>query len=455
VFRTPLSNPIIRAAPTYIVAAYDSVEPGRADFIAPEADALDFITTDVLPELPSSKGSIAFLEGTYICSSFRKPLTIESMDGVTLLGQGAGTAFVLLDGVQSNIIKVVDSDYIRIDGIQLVGSTTAEEDVTLPNQTQNGIFFDGSQESVISNCIVHSNKVFGINLYNFSSYNKVINCIVNSNGNNGIVAGVDSTNNLISGNTCNNNGKNGIRIENRAVECIVANNSCGWSGDHGIYIHRANGVVVSGNDVTGSVQHGIFLDEADGGAVNGNTCRSNGSNGIYLATTDQASVVGNTCYGTTIWNGIYCWQAYRSTITGNTCYSNNWSGIRMSVSENNNIVGNSVYGNTREGIYLWGSCNQNNITGNICVDNDIADTNTYDGICIDNDSNLNAVTGNKCYVTTAGMYQRYGININNVNCDDNFIHGNDIYQAGRTGDYISIPLNTIYHNHRTSAGWAP
>jgi hypothetical protein len=49
--------------------------------------------------------------------------------------------------------------------------------------------------------------------------------------------------------------------------------------------------------------------------------------------------------------------------------------------------------------------------------------------------------------------QKYGINITLPDCDNNLVHGNDLYQAGKTGDYNDAGTGTIYHNNRTTAGW--
>ena len=426
----PLSNPMVRTAPTYIVAAYNSSDAGRADFVCPEVDSLDFITTEVIPELPTSGGSIAFLEGTYYCSTFRKPLKIDSLSEVSLLGQGGSTVFALSNGVQSNLIHVVNSDHIFIDGLYIDGTTTSDEDGSLPNQTQNGVFLDVCKKSVISNCVSTENKGYGINLYIGSTNNKVVNCVCSSNGHHGILAALDATENIITSNRCVDNTENGIRVEADADRCIIADNTVTNNSLFGIYVHRADSVVVSGNSLYGNTQHGIILEESDYSSIIGNTCQQNQYNGICLNNSDYNTITGNSCRAAPSYNGIYVYQSSGNVVSSNSCLEN-----------------------TRYGILVTDVSNRNLIANNSCIDNDFNNTNTYDGIGIDNDSDYNHVTGNLCYVTVAGTNQRYGINITNANCDGTFVIGNDLYQAGRTGDYNDAGTGTIYHSNRTTVGW--
>jgi len=89
------------------------------------------------------------------------------------------------------------------------------------------------------------------------------------------------------------------------------------------------------------------------------------------------------------------------------------------------------------------------------VGNSQALDNTYDGIIIDNNSDYNNVQGNTVRHAGGANQHRYGIRINNANCDGNLVIDNDLYQAGRTLDYSDAGTLTIYHNNRITVGWVP
>jgi len=89
------------------------------------------------------------------------------------------------------------------------------------------------------------------------------------------------------------------------------------------------------------------------------------------------------------------------------------------------------------------------------VGNSQTTDNTYDGIFIDADSDYNNVQGNTVRHAGGAKQHRYGIRIDNANCDGNLVIDNDLYLAGRTLDYSNAGTSTIYHNNRITVGWVP
>ena len=382
----------IREAATIIVAASDSLHPERADYVCPAADALDYITTTVLPTLPAGGGAIMLLEGTYNVSTNTTPLLINAQNNVTIRGQGKGTHLQLSNGIQSNIIQVQDSTGILIADLYCDGTTTAADAGAVTNQ--NSIYFSNVDESKIRGLWCENNKRHGILLFNGSNLNEVTGCSSHSNTQQGIYLGT-SSNNTVTGNTCNGNTKQGINLD------TSPNNT------------------VTGNICQGNTERGIYLGTSSNNTVTGNICQGNTERGIYLGTSSNNTVTGNICQGST-WDGIFLEDAQNNMIISNTCQSNGRRGIRLDVSSNNTI------------------------TGNMCIDNDSGDTNTYDGIYIDVESNYNLIEGNKCYITTPGARQRYGIRINSADCNGNLVIDNDLLQGGRTGNFSDAGTGTIY-----------
>jgi parallel beta-helix repeat protein len=203
---------------------------------------------------------------------------------------------------------------------------------------------------------------------------------------------------------------------------------------HGIYLTPVTYSEVRNCWVENMRDFGILLlASSSNNIISGNTCRGNGGHGIHLYSSSNNNI-----------------------ISGNTCLGNVQDGINLFASCNyNTIVGNAFQGNSYHGIHLTSSCNNNVIVGNSVLGNSQYADNTYDGIRVTSNSDYNFISGNMVRHQGLTNQQRYGINVNSSDCGGNLIHGNDLYQAGKTADFNDAGTGTIYHNNRTSEGWVP
>jgi len=100
----------------------------------------------------------------------------------------------------------------------------------------------------------------------------------------------------------------------------------------------------------------------------------------------------------------------------------------------------------------------NGVVGNSTTSNSQAADNTHAGIWIDNGSTYNNIQSNKSHQGVGANQQAYGIRIDDITDDGNFVHGNDMFNGGNTADFSDIggqAVVTVYHNNRTTAGWVP
>jgi hypothetical protein len=95
-----------RRPATIVVAASDSKDTTNADYICPATDALDYITTTVIPALPAGGGKILLLEGNYTVDTDAKPLLLASLTKPIEIA-GCGDATILKHGTASKESHVI------------------------------------------------------------------------------------------------------------------------------------------------------------------------------------------------------------------------------------------------------------------------------------------------------------------------------------------------------------
>jgi hypothetical protein len=68
---------------------------------------------------------------------------------------------------------------------------------------------------------------------------------------------------------------------------------------------------------------------------------------------------------------------------------------------------------------------------------------TYDNIQLDTTTLAGTIQGNRCYRGDEGAKPRYGIRVNSVACEDNFIANNVMNNGGATADFSDAGTRTI------------
>jgi parallel beta-helix repeat protein len=382
---------------TRIVAASDSLDKSRADYVCDGVDDQAEINS-AIADLGTTGGMVLLLEGTYNITG-----SINLASNTALVGQGPGTVLRIPDGFNFDLYGIIAGS-----GASRVLVADLRIDGNKANQTEG---------DTIGMLIGYPNS---------SSYVEVRNCWVENTTLHSIVIFL-SNDCFVEGNILQGNNDTGILIMSSS-RCIIARNLCEGNIFCGISIESSNHNTISGNVCWGNGNTGIHVWNSNHNAISGNVCQES-ERGISIEEHSSYNIIsGNTCQGNKY--GIYI-PSPNNTIAGNTCQGNDYHGIYVNSSSNNIIVGNSVLGNSQ------------------------AADNTYDGICVDGISENNFISGNVVRHQGLTNQQRYGINVASPYCTGNLVHGNDLYQAGKTMDFNNAGTGTIYHNNRTSVGWVP
>jgi hypothetical protein len=162
-----------RRPATIVVAASDSKDTTNADFVCPATDALDCITTTVIPALPAGGGGILFLEGNYPMTTSNKGIVIDR-NNVTLEGMGQSTIFKFPANTVTGTLITCNYANCAFDNFQLKGVATGSAAqigissgsalCVLSRLDINGFGPDGSSQGItgsgsviVEECYIHGN----------------------------------------------------------------------------------------------------------------------------------------------------------------------------------------------------------------------------------------------------------------------------------------------------------
>ncbi|MEA1998141.1 MAG: right-handed parallel beta-helix repeat-containing protein [Euryarchaeota archaeon] len=295
----------------------------------------------------------------------------------------------------------------------------------LINNTISGIFIYANCENntAIGNK-AEGNGAVGIYI-STANNNTVVGNTCNDNNNDGIQL-VDAEYNTITGNSCCNNSTIGVRCDsNTRYNTISGNTTSGNSG--GIYLPWGDYNLISGNVCSNNTTHGGIYALSAGLTISGNTCFNNTDHGITLIAYGQNVVSGNSCCDNTT-TGVLLYQNLKyNTIVGNTLRGNGMNGIYGYSTSYNTIVSNTSRDNQRYGIDIYSACSNNIISSNASTGNSQITDNLYDNIAIRENSDYNNIQKNTCRAGSGAVTPRYGVNVLNSNCTENFVTNNDVY----------------------------
>ncbi len=331
-----------REPSTLVVAASDSKNKNSADYVCPAADALDYITTTVIPDMPAGGGEILLLEGTYTCSTTNKPIALGS-NPVVLRGQGYGTQLKLATGITSGFISG-SGGYKEVHDLYINGSTTGAASA-IP------ITFSGNYNT-IDNVYVLGDTGFANYIVQLSSgnYNNITNSYFDTSvyGISVYVCGYSSVHNCkVVGVTTGA----GIAIEhqNGTSNSVVGNHVVGCG--YGIDVVSGN-TLVNGNTIITSTNSAILMEAtALYGVCSGNYI-NNCKHGIYLTTPVEGWMIsGNTILspsqGAANTYDVFYVDGQRNSIIGNFSELNTPKYfVEFTSNSNSNVVRDNTFINT-------------------------------------------------------------------------------------------------------------
>ncbi len=288
-----------RSTATKIVAASDSQNKEKADFIAAGSSSDEDAINAAIAALPASGGTVYLLEGTFTVDG-----TIAVPSNVTITGSGAGTVVTIkADGGVANDFSVfTNADTVNgnsgititnlaINGnkanngassnagvaLTKVGSGSGSSAVAgaklshlwIKNMRSAGIYLDTSNNNIITHVTVINATGDGIQLYG-SDYNSITNVI--SQGN-----------------------QEGIRLENGSDFVTISGNTIEGNGEEGINVNGSNCATITGNTIVNSGTRGVSIHSSSlCGVVSGNFIGDNGGAGVRVATAHSMLISGNT-----------------------------------------------------------------------------------------------------------------------------------------------------------------
>jgi len=432
------------ASASFIVAASDSQNKERADYVADGIDDQVEIKA-AIDALPDAGGRVVLLEGTYYINDQILISDLDNNNYVALEGQGWGTIFKVPDG-HSSTMRIINVDgaaspltgikikNLRIDGNRANVTGTFYIGVGLSNVVDSviegvylangrgsggdgyGYWLNKTTDITIKDCvgkdwdyepmeIRDSSRILitGCKLeYRIELYDDVHYVTFNNNTfvNNAIVLGTDTGTDSL----CKQ-----IKINNNYFYTDVDRTA----GTGLISVRRGTETQIVGNQfyINGANNHGVWVSDDGGRYLIANnffhlgTGTSNGVNG----TAKNSSIIGNYFYHNHQNVGISLIRSTFNNISGNYSYNvkpssygsrlvslyadSNFNVVKNNFcynigdtclkveSNNNEIFANRVFGNSHRGIYLLGDNNR-------VIENNIEGSFTYAPIVDEGSGNV-------------------------------------------------------------------
>jgi len=308
---------------TFVVAASDSVDATRADYVCDGTDDATEINA-AIAALPAEGGKVTLLEGTFDLGA---RIEIQK-DNVTLDGQGNGTVLVTAGGTQG----IYSNGYqgMKIRDMYILGGAGG-------TGVERGIYLLNCTDAEIRSCWVASCKADGILIVNGGTQNMVRDCKVTSCTLSGIVvAGAYCS---VIGCYAIGNTERGIYFS--AAFGIVQSCIADVNGYEGILLAGVTkGARVCGCEADGNSGDGIKVQTAVRGTViQGNYIIGNGATGISIEGSAADNMIAeNFCYLNDGDGVVLAGAAANNIFTGNRSVSNGGSGMNITTAGASNIV---------------------------------------------------------------------------------------------------------------------
>ncbi len=327
-----------RSSVTYIVAASNSVNKEKADFVGDGTNDQNAINA-AIDALPSTGGAVVLLDGTFNLTG----TVAINKSNTTLQGQGSSTVLRRMwdSSAAEGVVTVGGNgtaNYATITNLKIDGNKA-----TYANVNNLGLQIASSCSVQARNARVMDNTIINTASHAIHASGACSNSIEGYYGNNTIIspggAGINLT---TSGNTASVIGN---KISGAAVgvqwgdgQGVILDNTI-TAGSIGMQISSAF-VTIANNLVFSNTSHGIIYRSFSGSyatSITGNVVKSNGGHGIVVSNNASIPVTGNAVSDNT-GIGIQV-EANLNNVLGNRV-SNNGAGI--TISGNNNVIESNV-----------------------------------------------------------------------------------------------------------------
>ena len=360
---------------------------------------------------------------------------LEVTKGVILRGNSTTTAIV--DGGSSDHAIEIKSNSVKIENLTLQGSSDSilfagnYNNLELQNLTisdigsDNGIHFDGTSSSTISNVTVNSTKRKAVLFEDVTSITVKNSFFKNSSSSHGFEISDGSSSVILDNVFIHNAGydgssayglyvsgsssvtiKNGTKVGNSKSYELYANgastlkvqnstfigpnlalieDSDGFliekstfkdssSGDYGVYIKNTDSGAFKDNKILnsasddGSDYGALYLTGSKTNLLQNNTITNSGRSGIHLKSSSTDNKIYSNTVSSSYFSGLYVQSSDRSIVRNNSFSSSGDNGIKVSSSDGSIIDNNTLSSNTDYGLYISNSDDMI-VKGNTASDN--------------------------------------------------------------------------------------
>ena len=312
------------------------------------------------------------IENLHIGKSFQTGIMLANSSGVTVVGNFISdvlTGIELWSNCSNNIINQNSITNVVQDGVEVtlncsrnvISNNTITDQPDSPWQVSQGIIVEFSDDNTITQNIIATTGMGGIELQ------------------------VSNDNNLTA-NNLQNSGQIGIYITGNSNGNYAAENNVTGSSRFGILLEDSSGNTLSGNHMSQNAQNfqvdGYSPDQWINAVDSTNTIEGQplyywvqqqnqtipkGAEYVFLVNCTNVTIQNLTFavegQGATLFYSTFC------SVTGNTVANN--ATIDLYGSSANQITQNTIIGNS-QGIYLQSYCYNNLIANNTLTNNNIA-----------------------------------------------------------------------------------
>ncbi|MFL2944014.1 MAG: right-handed parallel beta-helix repeat-containing protein, partial [Candidatus Poseidoniales archaeon] len=387
--------------------------------------------------------------------------SLEVTKGVVLRGNSTTTAIV--DGGSSSNAIEIKSNSVTIENLTLQGSSDSilfagsYSNLLLQNLTisdadsDNGVHFDGTSSSTISNVTVNSTKRKAVLLEDVTSITVKNSLFKNSSTSHGFEISDGSSNVVLDNVFIHNAGYSGssaygLYISGSSGVTVKNNTKVGNSKTYELYANGASTLKVQNSTFIGP--NLALIEDSDGFLVEKSTFKdsSSGDYGVYIKNTDNGIFKDNSILNSgsddgTDFGALYLTGSKTNLLQNNTITNSGRSGIHLKSSSNDNkIYSNTVSSSYFSGLYIqssdrslirnnsFSSSGDNGIklssTDYSIIDNNTLSSNTDYGLYVSNSDDA-IIKYNTVSDNNAGMYFSASddVVVSNNDVDDHSSHG--------------------------------
>ncbi|MBI2133751.1 right-handed parallel beta-helix repeat-containing protein [Candidatus Woesearchaeota archaeon] len=312
-----------RAVASRVVAANDSVNWEKADYVADGINGTDDAATikAAINSLPKSGGIVYLLDGTFYLDS---SLQINRSN-FTLTGTGRGTVLKRMwneTTANTGGVITLGNGSAAVYNIMIAQLSIDGNNKTYSNANNHGIFFNHSvHRSIVRNTWIHDNGGNGIFLRatggNTALFNRFEYNYITSNSGAGILQQTNADQSVIVGNT------------------IIGNKGISGS-DAGIYLDWGAQNVIMGNYFSNNIGGGVFTFNGGQQAIIANTFDQNG---LIVQYDTAAAILGNSFYK----GGLSFKLNSDVAVIGNVFAESTGDSILISGGENNMMAASNSF----------------------------------------------------------------------------------------------------------------